>query len=64
MTDDPLEVAKSDPQRAAPRFASFEGEDNSEFFIFVDKLVLTQSICFAKALVLFFFALCTESRVC
>ena len=56
MTDDPLDVAKSDPQRTAPRFASFEGEDTSQFFIFVDKLVLTQSTSFAKALVLWFFS--------
>ena len=54
MTDDPLEVATRNPQRTAPRFASFEGEDTSQFFIFVDKIVLTQSNCFAKALMLFF----------
>ena len=52
MTDDPLEVAKHDPQRAASRFASFEGGDASQHFVFVDKLVLTQSNSFAKALML------------
>ena len=55
MTDDPLEVAKRDPQRTAPRFASFEGEDTSQIFVFVDKLVLTQSNDFAKTLMLWFF---------
>jgi len=56
MTDDPLEVAKHDPQRAASRFASFEGGDTSQYFVFVDKLVLTQSNSFAKALMLCFFS--------
>ena len=56
MTDDPLEVAKCDPQRIAPRFASFEGGDASQYFAFVDKLVLTQSNNFAEALMLCFFS--------
>ena len=56
MTDNPLEIAKRDPQRTAPRFASFEGENNSQFFVFVDKLVLTQTNSFARALILSFFS--------
>ena len=56
MTDDPLEVAHRDPQRSAPRFSSFEGEDVSQFFVFVDKIVLTQCNGFAKDLMLWFFS--------
>jgi len=55
MTDDPAEVAKGD-DKTAPRFASFEGEDSCQFFIFVDKVVLTQTSSFSKAFLLCFFS--------
>ena len=52
MTDDPVAIAKRDPKRTAPRFASFEGEDSSQYFIFVDDFVLTQANTFSKAVML------------
>ena len=54
MTDDPVAIAKRDPKRTAPRFASFEGEDSSQYFIFVDDFVLTQANTFSKAVMLWF----------
>ena len=56
MMDDPQEVAEREPSRVAPRFASFEGQDTTQFFVFVDKLVLTQCTTFAKALLVWFFS--------
>lgn len=38
----------------APRFASFEGEDSCQYFIFVEKVILTQANSFSKALLLWF----------
>ena len=56
MMDNPQEVAEREPSRVAPRFATFEGQDTTQVFVFVDKLVLTQCTTFAKALLVWFFS--------
>ena len=40
MIDELAIIAKRDPKRTAPRFASFE-EDVSQYFIFVEDFALT-----------------------
>ena len=54
MIDDLVVIAKRDPKRTAQWFASFEGEDVSQFFIFVEDFVLTQASSFSKPLILWF----------
>ena len=56
MMDNPQEVAEREPSRVAPHFSSFKGQNTSQFFVFVDNLVLTQCTTFAKALLACFFS--------
>ena len=56
MTDDPSEVADSEPRRSAPRIACFPGEDQSQYFIFVEREVLCITTQFTQVLMLWFIA--------
>lgn len=56
MTDDPVDVANREPKRAAPRIACFPGEENSQYFIFVESETLCVTNSFSQALMLWFVA--------
>ena len=52
MIDDPVEVANREPKRAAPRIACFPGEENSQYFIFIESETLCVTHSFSQALML------------
>ncbi len=52
--DDPDTIARRHPQKSAPRFCCFEGQDADQFFVFVDNQVLTQANSFSTALLTWF----------
>ena len=56
LTDDPIAVATRDPIRSAPRIAYFPGEDQPQYFLFVEKEVLCITPVFSQALMLWFVA--------
>ena len=54
MTDDPEDVCCGDPQRAAPRIASFVNDEECSYFIFVERKVLCTVTSFIRALMIWF----------
>ena len=56
MTDDPKTVA-CDQKQTAPRFVSFDGgEASSQYFLFVESIIITELPTFSEALILWFIA--------
>lgn len=54
MTDDPEVVASRDPKRSAPRLACFPGDEESQYFLFIENEVLCITQTFHQAFVLWF----------
>ena len=56
MTDNPMDVINWEPKRAAPRFACFPGDERSQYFIFIERVILCVTHSFSQALMLWFVA--------
>ena len=53
MTEDP-DVVSNNSKYSAPRFAGFIGDEEAQYFLFVESKIITQTSSFNTALLLWF----------